>query len=762
MHHCKTKENQISCMIEKQEHIAEVNDAFLSLTGYGKKALIGVPFIKVWTELLRINTEPFSLDEEAEAFLFTKTLEARSVVIRKYRNNAGNENVFEFTEKPDSRFEAILGYPLQLLAENKVGISIYSVPDLTLLKANQMYLDFFDTPNNRPENMFGKQMSSFLPDFYGSRIESILKEAIDIEKSVYQKEFCYDKLARGMTYWDQIITPVKLDGKVRYLVTNTQEATERVKNRVYLEEKNRKIKNQKEQLEKIMENLYDGVYVSDKDGKLIMINAEARKQLYEPDSIKAFGEVRKTSLYFDMEGREISKDQMPGFRALRGEKVKNCRLLIKQPDKELILDVNAVPIYNDEGELTNVAACSHDVTELVQKENTIVQKSKQLEAVIENIHDAMAIFDKEGRIIQLNAAAREMHSHLTRNKTATEVHSNYKYFDLEDRLVEKEFLPTQRALRGEKVRNESIVIKKPDKVQVVEINATPIFDRENNLDTVVVSHRDITESIKQQQDIKQQQELLLKKEIEKNVILQKTMEDMKTIAKLQELLAMKDKLGTAIIHDIRAPLAMLVTLTELLEDEFSIEDNENAELVQDVKKQIINAFLMVENMLEWFGYQLNGKSSKPMCLKLLDVVNNLYDMIKFQSKIKEIQIDIAVNENTVVFADKGMLEFVLRNLLTNAIKFTYPGGLVSISSYIKHDKVIVAVSDTGIGINIACFNESLKNKNLKSTTGTDGERGMGFGLNICREFVQHIGGDIWAESIPGKGSVFYVSLPAQQ
>lgn len=365
-------------IITNKNTIIEVSDSFLEFTGFSPSDLLNQSLLFAWNELFRIHSNPLIKDTHYEEFLFTKTLDVRFVLIHKYIVNDGNEIIIEFDEKPNSRLEHIFPHACQLLSENVIGVSIYSAPDFILLRANQIYLEFCDSEYNTPESTFGRQIYDFIREYKNSTAETEILKTLITGKSAYFKEFPYIGFVRGMTYWDQIITPIKMDDRFKFIVTITQEVTERVINRKQLEEKNNETREQKEQLESIIENIYDGVFVSDKEGHLLLMNAEGRKQLFEPDSISAFGEAYKTSRYYDMEGNEISLNDMPAKRGLNGESIKNRRLLVKRPDKEIIIDVNAAPLYNQSGELVNVIACCRDVTELIKQQDEINIKQMQI------------------------------------------------------------------------------------------------------------------------------------------------------------------------------------------------------------------------------------------------------------------------------------------------------------------------------------------------------------------------------------------------
>ncbi|MFC3803858.1 histidine kinase N-terminal 7TM domain-containing protein [Cohnella sp. GCM10012308] len=233
---------------------------------------------------------------------------------------------------------------------------------------------------------------------------------------------------------------------------------------------------------------------------------------------------------------------------------------------------------------------------------------------------------------------------------------------------------------------------------------------------------------------------------------------------LSELNLFKDKMFNVIAHDIRDPLAVLVNLMELVE-----EDMQEAELIkhkgnhQDLIKEmgghINNTFLLVESLLEWFHTQRGGMLFNPVVRDLGNVVQKTINMMKAKINSKQMHINSTIAENVYVYADKDMLDLIIRNLLSNAVKFTEIGGAIRLSSEVLQDKVVVAVRDTGQGISVDEASYLLQDEFPISKRGTAGEQGVGLGLSICREFVRLNGGEIWFDSSLGVGTTFYFSLP---
>jgi signal transduction histidine kinase len=149
----------------------------------------------------------------------------------------------------------------------------------------------------------------------------------------------------------------------------------------------------------------------------------------------------------------------------------------------------------------------------------------------------------------------------------------------------------------------------------------------------------------------------------------------------------------------------------------------------------------------------------PMERDLANTVQASLRLLSLRSHTKQIRLISEIPEGTYVYADKEMLDLIIRNLMSNAIKFTDRGGCIRLRAERRDDHMVIAVSDTGGGISPEQADTLLQNDYRISSTGTSGERGVGLGLTLCREFVQLNGGELWFHSIPSKGSTFCFSLP---
>ncbi|RJE88733.1 hypothetical protein D3P07_12155 [Paenibacillus sp. 1011MAR3C5] len=232
---------------------------------------------------------------------------------------------------------------------------------------------------------------------------------------------------------------------------------------------------------------------------------------------------------------------------------------------------------------------------------------------------------------------------------------------------------------------------------------------------------------------------------------------MEQIVKLNQL---KDQLFAIVSHDIRNPLAVQASLIEVLKEDKGMFNRNHQEVIDALSGQIQHTFVMIENLLEWFRSQKEGMLLQPERLRLSDVVEEVCRTLQLNGEAKQIAIHLEIDSDIEVYADREAVNLIVRNLMTNAIKFSERGEKILVSADANAEQVIVSVSDNGVGMDEDRVRELFDPLRLVSTTGTAGERGTGLGLQVCQQFVRMSGGQIWVESIPRQKTVFYFSLRA--
>jgi signal transduction histidine kinase len=232
---------------------------------------------------------------------------------------------------------------------------------------------------------------------------------------------------------------------------------------------------------------------------------------------------------------------------------------------------------------------------------------------------------------------------------------------------------------------------------------------------------------------------------------------------LQQLVQARDKLQAVISHDLRNPLTVVNSVTETLGERISqMDEAEIAKAVKVIHETNARGLNLLDNLLNWSRMQTGKIQIVPSFVPLHPAIKDLMKLFKASAEDKEIRMEVDFSNQLIVYCDEDIFRTIIRNLVSNAIKFTTRGGLVRITAEpVPDDQVLIRVSDTGIGISpsnqkrLFTLNESL------STPGTSNEKGSGLGLSLVREFIIMSKGRMEVESSEGTGSTFSLYLPAR-
>jgi len=232
---------------------------------------------------------------------------------------------------------------------------------------------------------------------------------------------------------------------------------------------------------------------------------------------------------------------------------------------------------------------------------------------------------------------------------------------------------------------------------------------------------------------------------------------------LLELNATKDKFFSIISHDLRNPFASIVSFSRLLKrNAHSLSADELQELVMELDKSVFKINNLLENLLQWSRTQTGKIVYKPGYILLKELIADNVNLLKANAKDKEIQLKNEIQDDLIVWADVNMTDTVIRNLLSNALKYTEAKGNVIVKAKQKAGWVNVSIEDDGVGISPENIPKLFKVDTLYSTYGTQDEKGSGLGLLLCKEFVERQGGKISLKSELGKGTAFTFSLPVDE
>lgn len=382
-----------------------------------------------------------------------------------------------------------------------------------------------------------------------------------------------------------------------------------------------------------------------------------------------------------------------------------------------------------------------------------------LNATLEATNDGLFVINSDGKITKYNNKFTEMFG--IRDKYLKPNHTAKIYKHIKNQLLFSDQFYNQ-------VR---YLIKNPaEKISGrIELNNGNIFELYSYPIIIgkpigrVLSFHDITSQVKSEEEINRHIEEIHET---KDLMEQNAFELVKLNMKLEEseielaaLNANKDKFFSIIAHDLKSPFTALIGFTEMMIDDFdTFSKEELKEYIQTLLKSSKSTLNLLQNLLNWSRLQTGKMEFTPEKFDLFNIAHQVKELLENNAQTKGIKLINRINKNSYVVADKNMISTVIRNLISNAIKFTNHDGKVTISAQEKEDKLQVTISDTGIGMEEGDIKKLFRIDVHHTTRGTKNETGTGLGLILCSELVEKSGGKIWCSSKINKGTKFSFTL----
>jgi len=369
-----------------------------------------------------------------------------------------------------------------------------------------------------------------------------------------------------------------------------------------------------------------------------------------------------------------------------------------------------------------------DITERKKFEQSLYESEAQKKAILNGISTNIAFVDLNLKIIWANQTAAK-----SANRTIDEMVGLHCYQIWATPHKFCDNCPSHKAITSKK--KEHILINTPDG-RVWDESGEPIFDENGNLIGIVEIAQDITDRVRAEQILKDSEK------------------------QLRELNETKDKFFAILAHDLRSPFNSILGFSELLIKNIRNYDIDKIEsYVTIINQMSVKTFNLLEEILLWAKSQAGKLPFEPEKMNFAEICNDVIFSLKENAELKQISITCLNTRQIYLEADYNMLNTILRNLISNAIKFTNTGGRINVSCEIIDNKAIITVSDNGVGIDATDYSKLWEISSSRTKIGTANEKGSGFGLILCKEFIEKHGGKIWVESEVGKGSDFKFTLP---
>jgi PAS domain S-box-containing protein len=397
------------------------------------------------------------------------------------------------------------------------------------------------------------------------------------------------------------------------------------------------------------------------------------------------------------------------------------------------IDFNISPVHFSNSSDSYCLLVIRDVTYYQKIIEQVQNSEKQLEAIFQNAGVGIAILDVTGKYLRTNNGWSELIGYSKNEILNSTVHN---YIHPEDLNLLRPQL--HQVLKGviNSLRIEARAIRKDKSIRWGDINITSIRGKNSEVTAVIAVFVDITEN-------KEYREQLEKSEKE-----------------YKELNATKDKFFSIISHDLKNPFNNIIGLTDLaLDDPDDISQEGLLEYMKTINASASQAYALLQNLLDWSRAQTGAISPVLVHHDLYDIVSNAINNVVFMANSKNIVIENYIDPDQWVICDYDMMFTVLRNLLTNAIKFSHKNSKVEILIEEHEQYKVLSVRDYGMGISDEQKVKLFDIASNSSQPGTNNEKGTGLGLILVNDFVKLNNGELSFESIQGEGTTFKVSLP---
>lgn len=467
-----------------------------------------------------------------------------------------------------------------------------------------------------------------------------------------------------------------------------------------------------------------------KEGKLVDAN-EACLNLFGVESVEA---VLNYNLFEDPNLSDKAKEEIRRGESVRYETEfdfeipKSLKFYKTVRSGKCFMEYLISPSFGADGHIIGYIVNVIETTKSKETEKELVNSRERYRNLIELAVDGVLMGAPNGVIIDANSCVCEMTGRTKEQLIG--LHIAESFFTPES--IERVPFDFESLRKGEIIVNERDILRGDSSVLHIEMRTRMMPDG-----TYQSILRDITERKRIEAEINQRNR------------------------ELSFFNTAKDKFLSIIAHDLKNPFNAILGFTDILIQNMGVLDEADImKGLNTIKNASTHAYKLLENLLAWANNQSGRTQFNPEKINIRDQINESLSMIESLAIQKNITFLVRANKFLQVNADRNMLDTILRNLISNAIKYSYNGGKIRITVTIVTSDVHMSVSDQGVGIPPGRISTLFKIDNRSVTLGTDNEQGTGLGLILCKDFIDRHKGKIWVESSLNKGTTFTFSLPS--
>ena len=505
--------------------------------------------------------------------------------------------------------------------------------------------------------------------------------------------------------------------------------------------KTKKIEEQKKELEAIIESISDGITIIDNKGEFKQFNKNSKETFFPPkDYVGNINDWHKELEAFYFKGEKILPEDIPIKRILRGEKFSDLKVSAKFPNKVVHLDISGTPIYDDDGKFALGVICSRDMTAYYKQEEILKNRNEFLDRIIDNLQlPVISLSCPELQVLEINQKAFDIIKILkTSIKSTAQIKGRKISNIILDFFDEEYFQRISEVIKDKKIKyiNKKTHIINGNQIYW-NIIFEPVFELNGEIQEILVLIIDITSEIKS------------------NKIMESALESQ------EEFLA-------NISHELKTPLNVIYSTIQLFNmycKNGSLDQNKESVLkyTNSMMQNCYRLSKLINNIVDLSKIKAGFFQLKLSNYNIVEIVEEIVTSVTAYTDIKGLSIIFDTDtEEKIIACDPEMIERIILNLISNAIKFSDEGNEIFVNIEDKNEFIEISVKDNGIGIEqdqlAAIFNRF---KQVDKSLSRNAE-GTGIGLSLVKAIVEMHKGRIYVESEFGKGSKFIVKLPNEK
>ena len=601
----------------------------------------------------------------------------------------------------------------------------------------------------------GKTFIDYIHEADLNNVKNTIVGIIDNPEIIGNVEYRYKRSDDNYVVLESFIQNFVDDPNIEGIIINSRDVTDR-----RLAEE--LVKKSEQRFRSVWENSRDGMCITDADGMILMVN-QMFCNMVKKDEDEMIGELFSVIYKAELQQDFIDKY----YNSFENGDIlgRNIEELTLWDNSKLWFSFSNSFIYLDDGSKV-VLSIIRDITQTKKAElinqmifniNNTVFESESLGELLKNVHKVLAsTINAENFFLGIYNEGQETIS--------------IPYMVDKNGIVKE--IPLEKTFTGYVLKKgEPVFLKEKDSLKMIESGEVDLIGKLSKVWLgIPIKVNDALKGVIVFQDYEDENSLgNYEIEVMKYVSEQVGLVMERILAReallisenrLRETNQTKDKFFSIIAHDLRNPFVTILGFSDILNEDYSqMDDEERLNLIREMRVTAQSTYGMLENLLNWSRSETGTLKISPRLFSIGKLVDSVLSVVDGNAKMKEIELKCEIDRGIKVFADKSTIETVIRNLVTNAIKFSNSGGYVEVKAEDKNNFVEISIEDNGVGMSREIIDKLFDLSDTTTTRGTANEGGSGLGLVLCKEFVEKNKGEIRVESIKDKGSTFIFTLP---